>query len=66
MPELDGFETFKQMKNIHPKVKAIFILGYSETPAIQGLIEHNNVLFIRKPINVVKLTKKIIEILGND
>ena len=66
MPELDGFETFKQMKNIHPKVKVIFISGYSESPAIQGLIDQNSVLFMRKPINVVKLTKKIAGILGND
>jgi two-component system, cell cycle sensor histidine kinase and response regulator CckA len=64
MPGLNGFEVFKQMKQICPYLKVIFMSGYNTSPEIQGLLNQDNVCFMRKPLNMVLLTKKIAELSG--
>jgi PAS domain S-box-containing protein len=64
MPGMNGYEVFEHMKQFHEKVKVIFMSGYTTSPEIQELLNQDNVCFIKKPINMVKLTKKIHEISG--
>lgn len=54
-PGIDGIETFKQMKEITPSVKAVLASGYSETSRVKEIrklgINHN----IKKPYSMEKL-----------
>jgi CheY-like chemotaxis protein len=68
MPDMNGFKLFEEIQNIDDKAKACFLTAYGE-----GYTEEFgkrfptslNVSFIRKPIRVDDLVKKVNEIVGN-
>jgi len=52
MPNMDGAELLKEVKNQHPKIIRIMLTGYADTNAVMGAINEGAVYkFILKPWN---------------
>jgi two-component system cell cycle sensor histidine kinase/response regulator CckA len=59
MPEMNGFETFLKMREIHPDVKALLVSGYSREEEIQKAQEEGISGFIQKPFSLNDISEKI-------
>ncbi|HPP58697.1 MAG TPA: PAS domain S-box protein [Candidatus Hydrogenedens sp.] len=49
MPQLDGEETFRELRRINPKVKVILSSGYNEKDVIERFVGKGLIGFIQKP-----------------
>jgi PAS domain S-box-containing protein len=58
-PGMDGLETFKTIKKIHPQQKAIIVSGYSETDRVKEAMSLGAGQFLRKPFLVHKLGETV-------
>jgi len=63
MPDLDGGETFDQLKAINPHVKVILSSGYSVEGRAKDIMSRGCNGFIQKPFTISALSGKIREIL---
>jgi len=63
MPKMDGYHTFKELKDINPEVKVILSSGYNEQFVTQNLTGSGLAGFLQKPYTIEKLNKKIKEVL---
>jgi two-component system, cell cycle sensor histidine kinase and response regulator CckA len=52
MPEMDGLQTFRELKEIDPDVKVILFSGYSKDDKVDNLLEAGAVGFIQKPFDL--------------
>lgn len=64
MPELDGYKTFKQMKDIDPDVKVLISSGYNMKKEFNQMKEEGVIGFLSKPYKINELREQIINILG--
>ena len=78
MPKINGFELYEKIKKIDDKVKVCFLTGFGEgyteefkkrLPSFRSTLSpslpsSSDVSFIRKPIRIADLVKKISEIIG--
>jgi two-component SAPR family response regulator len=67
MPDMSGFELYEQIKKINNKVKVCFLTAYGEgyTEEFKRKFTSSSlgVSFIRKPIRVDDLVKKVNEMM---
>ena len=63
MPDLNGGETYDELKNINPKIKALLSSGYSIDGLAQDIINRGCNGFIQKPFNINKLSCKVRDII---
>jgi CheY-like chemotaxis protein len=67
MPDMNGFELYEEIRKIDNKVKACFLTafgeGYTEEFSRRFTSSSPNVSFIRKPIRLDDLVKKVNEII---
>jgi CheY-like chemotaxis protein len=66
MPDMNGFELYEEIRKIDNKVKTCFLTAYGEgyTEDFGRRFSSSiNVSFIRKPIRVDDLVKKVIEMM---
>jgi CheY-like chemotaxis protein len=49
MPHLDGVETFRELRRLHPSCRVILTSGYNEQEAIQDFLGKGLVAFVQKP-----------------
>jgi DNA-binding response OmpR family regulator len=65
MPDMNGFELYEQIKKIDDKVKVCFLTAYGEgyTEEFKKMFPSSSlgVSFIRKPIRIDELVKKVKE-----
>ncbi len=66
MPELNGKDTFRQMKKYNPNVVALLSSGYSINGDAEQIIVEGVKGFIQKPYRQVEFSKKIVEILDDN
>lgn len=59
MPELDGFESCKKIKQVMPNVPVIFMTGLTDTENIVKGLEAGGVDYITKPINHKEVIARI-------
>ncbi len=59
MPELNGYETFLELKKIDNQVKAIIVSGYSVEEHAQSLLDQGAIAFIQKPFRVADFARSI-------
>lgn len=64
MPELDGAETFHQLKILHPTVKVVLTSGFNEEDAAQRFNGKGLTGFLQKPYHLTELREKIEAVLG--
>jgi CheY-like chemotaxis protein len=63
MPELNGLETFLQIKKLQPGIKAFLISGYAVDSLVEKAVQEGALGCIRKPSgirDVVRVAKKIV------
>lgn len=55
MPEMTGFKLLKHLVDINPKVKVIFLSGYSDEEALDISLRGHVMEFVEKPVNLKRL-----------
>jgi PAS domain S-box-containing protein len=65
MPEKSGKATYEELKKIDPGIKVLLVSGYSLNKQIEELISQGCNGFIQKPFDILELSQKLREILGN-
>ena len=65
MPEMNGRDTYDALKKINPNVKVLLISGYSLNKQIEELMDKGCNGFIQKPFDIIQLSQKLREVLGN-
>jgi len=65
IPKRSGIEVFEEIKRINPKIKAVFLSGYSKDITEKISIVETGVNFLQKPVSPIALLKKIRERLNN-
>ena len=65
MPEMNGRELSKQLQNLYPHLKTLYMSGYTaDVIAHRGMLEED-VCFVAKPLSKIELSIKIREALDN-
>jgi len=54
-PGIDGFETFRRIREIEPHQKAIIVSGFAETERVRMAQELGAGEYVRKPYNIEKI-----------
>jgi CheY-like chemotaxis protein len=64
MPELDGIETYHQLRTINPTLPVIICSGYS-VESVEDVITHDpHACFVQKPYNPAELRSALMGMLG--
>ena len=63
MPEMNGKDTYDELKKINPKVRVLLVSGYSLNKQIEELMDSGCKGYIQKPFDIVQLSQKIREVL---
>ncbi|MBF0327619.1 MAG: response regulator [Nitrospirae bacterium] len=63
MPKKNGFEAHTEIKKINPKIKTMFISGYSPDLVKHKMIAEDNCRVLMKPVSPIDLLKHIGEML---
>ena len=66
MPEMNGKDTYDELKRINPQVKVLLVSGYSLNKQIEELMDKGCIGFIQKPFSIVQLSQKIREVLEHE
>lgn len=61
MPELDGMETLKQMRDKNPSLQIILLTGHATVEKGVEAVKLGAMDFLEKPVDIVKLIEKITE-----
>lgn len=64
LPGGNGKNLARQLRSRYPKMKTIFMSGYSKTTALPGVERETNVSFLSKPFSVAALMRRVEESLG--
>jgi two-component system, cell cycle sensor histidine kinase and response regulator CckA len=59
MPKMSGDETFQELRQINPDIKALFSTGYSQNIKIQDLLKTGIKGLIPKPFSVTELIQSV-------
>ncbi|HBC89262.1 MAG TPA: hypothetical protein DCZ94_20165 [Lentisphaeria bacterium] len=63
MPDMDGYETFINMKRINPDIKAIVITGFARDSDIRDILAAGALCVLEKPFSPQVLVERIRDIL---
>jgi DNA-binding NtrC family response regulator len=61
MPDMNGVELFRRMKQIRPKLKAIFVTGYATLDVVYPAIDAGILRVLAKPVDFEELIPVIDE-----
>ncbi len=64
MPDMDGLETYKKLKQSNPDIKTIVMSGFSKMGKASDLIELGAKGFVQKPFRLANLSETIDRILN--
>lgn len=64
MPEMDGLEVFRRMKDVDPDVKVLVLSGYSQHGKIEAALKEGVIDYLTKPVRKAVLADKIEEIIS--
>ncbi len=64
MPVLDGFETFRRMKRIHPGMKSIIVTGFAVSRKTTSLLREGALAVLSKPFTREELSDALREVLA--
>jgi DNA-binding NtrC family response regulator len=55
MPQLSGYDIFKQMKQIKPSLKVVVVSGFSDHDEITLMLNEGASAFLQKPYSIKEL-----------
>jgi PAS domain S-box-containing protein len=64
MPNMSGAQLAAELRNTQPKIKVVFISGYTENAISQHGVLEEGVAFLAKPFSRESLARKLREVLG--
>ena len=64
MPNIDGPTLVREVREIHPDMKVIFISGYAEDSFRDKVSEESDIHFLPKPFSLEQLAGKVKEVLA--
>ncbi len=56
MPNINGLETFRQLKAMNDSVRVLFLTGYSDNRNFQDILKEGALGILRKPVNISQLS----------
>lgn len=59
MPEMNGYEAFRELAERHPGARILFISGYAEVPSWRQLVEEGGQPFLAKPFTPRQLVETV-------
>ncbi len=59
MPEMDGIEVLKKIKQMNPLIEVIMLTGYGDDLLLEKAINSGAFQYIMKPVDIEMLTEKI-------
>ncbi|MDA3917787.1 MAG: response regulator [Deltaproteobacteria bacterium] len=65
MPEMNGLETFVELKKLNPDIKVLLSTGYSIDAKAQAMLKNGCKGYILKPYNVIDFSHKLREVLAS-
>jgi two-component system, cell cycle sensor histidine kinase and response regulator CckA len=66
MPQMDGPALIREVRNVAPDLKVIFISGYTEDAFRQRLDSERDIHFLPKPFSLKQLAVKVKDVLTDD
>lgn len=66
LPDRDGFEVFKRIREVKPTLPAIIMTAYSTEDVVINALRTGVTDYIKKPLSLSYLTGKISEMLGGE
>jgi two-component system cell cycle sensor histidine kinase/response regulator CckA len=66
MPHMDGPTLVREVREIHPELKVIFISGYTEDAFRQRLDSDSGIDFLPKPFSLKQLAAKVRDVIAAD
>jgi len=66
MPRMDGPGLIREVREIHPDMKVIFISGYTEDSFRQKLDSDSEIHFLPKPFSLKQLATKVKDVITGD
>jgi len=61
MPDVDGVETFRRIREIDPAARVVISSGYDEAHAGEKLLQAGAAAFVQKPYRIAELLKVVRE-----
>jgi two-component system cell cycle sensor histidine kinase/response regulator CckA len=66
MPRMDGPGLIREVREIHPDMKVIFISGYAEDSFRQKLDSDSDIHFLPKPFSLKQLATKVKDVINGE
>ncbi|MDD5338312.1 MAG: response regulator [Dehalococcoidales bacterium] len=66
MPEMNGVDAFKKIKEIQPDASIILMTAYSDEELVKSAVDEGVTTIIQKPIRIDSLIKLINDTAGNE
>ena len=66
MPRMDGPALVRQVRELHPEMKVIFISGYTEDAFRQRLDSDSEIHFLPKPFSLRQLASRVKEVISGE
>ncbi|MGH7110134.1 MAG: response regulator, partial [Stellaceae bacterium] len=66
MPHLDGPGLVREVREIYPALKVVFISGYAEDAFRQRLGRDTDIHFLPKPFSLKQLAGKVKEVMNDE
>jgi len=66
MPRMDGPALIREVREMHPDMKVIFISGYTEDAFRQRLDNDSEIHFLPKPFSLKQLASKVKEVISGE
>lgn len=66
MPEMDGSETFAELKNIDPNVRVLIASGFTNDEVVDELLANGARGFVEKPFDKKTMAEAVAGVLGDE
>jgi len=66
LPDCDGFDILKKVREVHPALPAIIMTGFSHERVVIKAIRSEVADYIKKPLKLAYLKKRLAELFGNE
>ncbi len=65
MPEMNGKDSFIEMKNTNPEIKAVLVTGFSNSENTEGILNEGIYDILHKPFKLSQIKNLIDRISGD-
>ena len=59
MPQLSGVELVQRLKTVRPRLKVLYVSGYTDSTVVRHGMEASEANYLQKPFTPDNLTRKV-------